>query len=80
MIHVALASAYPTEAAAREAIAELPSSEPIGEYRGFWRLPEPYNSVVHLFSDEATEDLTSRGWTLVSSALPGDAPWTEVDA
>jgi hypothetical protein len=81
VIHVALVSAYPTEAAARTGIAaDRKCDEPFPEYRGIWRLPEPYGGLVHLFSDDTTEALAAQGWALVSSALPGDAPWTGEDA
>lgn len=69
MIHVALVSAYPTEADARVGIARDLNDPNLGEYRGVWRTP--MGAVVHLFSDLPTEALT--GLTLVSSALPGDA-------
>lgn len=73
MIHVALVNAYPTEAAARAGLAEDHGAEPAEQYRGIWRAPQPYLGICHLFSDDATEKLTRAGWTLVSSALPGDA-------
>lgn len=71
MIHVSLVSAYPTEAAARAGLGDL--SE---QYRGIWRMPQPYGGVVHLFCNEETDVLVTMGWELLSSALPGDAPWT----
>lgn len=73
---IALVRAYPTESSAWAAVAAFPSTEPVGEYRGIWRVPAPYGGIVHMFSDEPTEALTDRGWSLVSSALPGDADAT----
>jgi hypothetical protein len=72
-MQVALVSAYPTEAAARAGIAAECGAAPEVEYRGIWRLPEPYGGIVHLFADHPAEELTDGGWALVSSALPGDA-------
>lgn len=67
MIHVALVSAYPTEASARAGIAEDLHVVALGEfrgakYRGIWRLPEPYGGRVHVFGDETPERLESAGW------------------
>jgi hypothetical protein len=60
VIHVAPVSAYPTEAEGRAAFAS-PTDAP---YHGAWRLPEPYNAVVHVFANEATvADLARAGWT-----------------
>ena len=73
MIHIALVSAYPTEAAARAGLASGGVGEITEQYRGIWRAPRPYVGICHLFSDDATEKLNRAGWTLVSSALPGDA-------
>lgn len=78
MIHVALVSAYLTEAEARAGIAAATHAPVAVEYRGIWRMPEPFGSIVHLFTDRDTEVLTVDGWDLVSSALPGDAPATHL--
>jgi hypothetical protein len=58
MIHVALVSAYPDEVSARAAFEPPPTNE----YRGVWKAPEPYNGLVHLFSDEEPAELVAVGW------------------
>lgn len=56
-IHVALVSAYPTEADARQ---ELDTGE---AYLGIWRCPTPERPEVHVFSDDVTAaDLDREGW------------------
>jgi hypothetical protein len=70
-IHVALISAHPRESDARAGIARDLDSPTLGDYRGVWRTP--MGTIVHLFSDLATDELNRNGLTLVSSALPGDA-------
>lgn len=61
MIHFALIDAYPSEADARKA---LPPGEGTKKYLGVWRLPAPYLTAVHAFSDEDTaEDLQAANWT-----------------
>ena len=64
--HVALASAYPTEATARAAAEDLPDGL-VGEYRGLWRIPVPERTIVHLFTDKNPTDLTALGWEQVST-------------
>lgn len=63
-IHVALVSAYPTEAEARAAIVAglqpLTSDTP---YLGIWTMPPPYGGRVHVFADETAERLEDAGWT-----------------
>ncbi len=66
-LHVALVSAYLTEAEARAALAGNLSAEP-AEYRGVWRMPTPYGSLVHLFSDDGAEDLAAQGMSPVVSS------------
>lgn len=58
MIHVALVSAYPTEAEARAAFTP-PTEAP---YRGIWRVPEPYGGRVHMFAEETPDQLHDAGW------------------
>jgi hypothetical protein len=58
MIDVALVSAYPDETAARAAFDDPPTSK----YLGVWKAPEPYNGVVHLFSDVDPADFVASGW------------------
>lgn len=62
MITVALATAYPTETAARDGIAEEHPGQPDGPYRGRWRLPPPYGTRVHLFATQPDDELIARGW------------------
>lgn len=56
-LHVALISACPTEAQARD---HLGTNDP---YLGVWRLPEPYGGVVHIFGHTDTQQLENFGWT-----------------
>jgi hypothetical protein len=58
VIHVALASAYATEADARAATG--PALEP---YRGIWVHPTPQRPRVHVFADLTDAELEARGWT-----------------
>lgn len=61
MIHFALIDAYHSEADARKA---LPPGESTKTYLGVWRLPPPYRTAVHAFSDDDTaEDLETAHWT-----------------
>lgn len=76
--HVALVSAYPRESDARMGVARDCGNGPTADYRGIWRLPDPYGGLVHLFSDEDTAVLNRRGWTLAQSALPADGDATFV--
>jgi hypothetical protein len=71
VIHVALTSACPTEAAARAALRD--GRNYAAEYAGFagtdapylgiWRMPEPYRNVLHVFADCTAADLEAHGWT-----------------
>lgn len=69
VIHIALVSAYPTEADARMGIAEDLHVVALGQFRGskylgVWTTPPPYSSVVHVFAhDTDADDLQRRGWT-----------------
>lgn len=68
MIHVALVSAYPTEAEACAAIAEGLHTIALGEfrgtpYRGIWIHPTPEHPHVHVFSRAPAERLEAAGWT-----------------
>lgn len=68
MIHVALVSAYPTEAEARAAIAEELHVVALGAfrgttYRGIWTMPLPYCGRVHVFTNLDPARLESDGWT-----------------
>lgn len=56
-VHVALTSAYPSKTEARD---ELGTSDP---YLGVWRLPEPYNGIVHVFGWTEADLLEDLGWT-----------------
>jgi hypothetical protein len=58
-IHVALVSAYPTEAKAR-AVIDVPDGAP---YHGTWTMPLPYGGRVHVFGDADPERLEAAGWT-----------------
>lgn len=68
MIHVALVSAYPTEAAARAGIAEELHIVALGEFRGskylgVWHTPEPAPAAVHVFGEVDPARLRLAGWT-----------------
>lgn len=60
-VHIALTAAYPTEAQARRELTcgldDMPT------YRGIWQLPEPYGSIVHVFTDANPARLQAAGWT-----------------
>lgn len=58
MIHIALVSAFPTEAAARASFDYVVTEQ----YRGIWRVQMPYCGIVHLFSDVETSWLVNKGW------------------
>lgn len=75
IIHIAPASECATEAAARARITRRRRRPIDVEYRGIWLLPQPYGPAVHLFSDVPSDELEAHGWRLLSSALPGDAPY-----
>lgn len=87
MIHVALASAYASEAEARAALgdpgnyapdyARFAASE--APYLGVWRMPEPHRTAVHVFTDVAPRDLLDAGWIVgISDCLcPGEFPHPE---
>lgn len=70
MIHVALVSAYPTEAEGRAALADPSNYAPEyarfaasnAPYLGIWRMPVPERTTVHVFTDAAAEDLEAAGW------------------
>lgn len=67
MIHVALVSAYPTEAQARAGIAEELHVIALGQFRGakylgVWTMPLPYGGRVHVFGDETADQLHDAGW------------------
>lgn len=72
---VASAIQYPTERAVRDDLALNYGPLAMGEYRGIWRPPDS-RETLHLFTDMDTDDLIEHGWRLISSALPGEAPWT----
>lgn len=59
MIHVALVSAYPTEAEARAAF----EGSTLGAYRGTWVHPTPERPIVHVFTDRTDEELEASGYT-----------------
>lgn len=63
MIHVALVSAYPTEADARTQI--VAGLQPLEDtpYLGIWTMPLPYGGRVHVFADETADRLEAAGWT-----------------
>jgi hypothetical protein len=70
MMHVALASAYPTEADARAALRDKGNYAPEvrafagsdAPYLGIWLMPEPYRTAVHVFTDAPAEYLEATGW------------------
>lgn len=60
MIHVALTSAYTTEADARRGLVTMPDDTP---YLGVWHAPTHERPEVHVFSEEAdTDDLAHANW------------------
>jgi hypothetical protein len=71
VIHVALVSAYPTEAEARAALADPANYAPEyarheasdAPYLGVWRMPLPEQTRVHVFADITAEELAATGWT-----------------
>jgi hypothetical protein len=71
VIHVALVSAYPTEAEARAALSDGNNYAPgyrafagsDAPYLGVWRLAEPYGAEVHVFTALAADQLEAHGWT-----------------
>jgi hypothetical protein len=65
VIHVALVSAYPTEAEARESVGRIPSplADADAPYLGVWLTPVPYRSAVHVFGVRTTEEFEAAGWT-----------------
>ena len=67
MIHIALVSAYPTEAEARKAVSVGlvmgGLAGPVPAYRGIWIHPTPEQPLVHVFAEDGDEVLASRGWT-----------------
>lgn len=86
MIHVALASVYPTETEARAALTNPANYAPdyaryaAGDapYHGIWTMPS--GAIVHLFTDHDTELLTADGWTRTQGAdchCPGEWPHPE---
>lgn len=59
-VHVALASTYPTETDARNALGDSADGAP---YHGIWTMPTPYGGTVHVFTHETPDRLETAGWT-----------------
>lgn len=75
MIHVALASAYATEAEARAALTDPTNYAPDyaryaasnAPYLGIWTMAAPQNNEVHVFTDLPVEELEAQGWTRLAA-------------
>jgi hypothetical protein len=67
MIHVALVSAYPSEAEARAAVGtdltHLAATGTDVPYRGIWSLPSYERTLVHVFTADTADELLAAGWT-----------------
>lgn len=67
-MHLALASAYPTEAAARNGITENLRAAALSQFRGsqyhgVWRTAPPQCTAVHVFGEVDGARLLLDGWT-----------------
>ena len=67
MIDVALVSAHPTEAEARDILSDG-GRLAIGTYLGVWTMPLPYGGRVHVFMDRTFAELEAIGWTRETEA------------
>lgn len=64
MAWVALVGSYPSEADAWRELGADNDMPALTPYLGVWRMPPPYEGLVHVFSDEMTaEQLVAAQWT-----------------
>lgn len=79
-MHLALASAYPTEAAARNGITENLRAAALdafqgSQYHGVWRTAPPQCTPVHVFGEVDGARLLLDGWTPEPDALLDSDGW-----